>query len=242
MRSAIDQIYRATGKANDGQIVRQDLREQTFNALVRFHKILCRAREHGELSALRRTAARQIDVEPGLSIELPHQAFFVSGFEVPVIRHGRRRGMIETGEQEFNRLVAIGSSMDQRVGAAGGRQTLIRGVIIAVRQQHDGNFAQSFMFAEGSAELEAVDARHQNIADHGIGQRRFGFCQRFSAVFCRRHTETEIGEISGQQFQLFRVIIDGQNDPSGSRHVFRGPTGGQMAAHRADSKTTAPPA
>ena len=123
MRSAIDQIYRATGKANDGQIVRQDLREQTFNALARFHKILRRAREHGELSALRRTAARQIDVEPGLSIELPHQAFFVSGFEVPVIRHGRRRGMIETSEQEFNRLVAIGSSMDQRVGAAGGRQT-----------------------------------------------------------------------------------------------------------------------
>ena len=105
LRSAIDQIYRATGKANDGQIVRQDLREQTFNALARFHKILRRAREHGELSALRRAAARQIDVEPGLSIELPHQAFFVSGFEVPVIRHGQRRGMIETGEQKFNRLI-----------------------------------------------------------------------------------------------------------------------------------------
>src|SRR5258705_6476377 len=138
-------------------------------------------------------------VERGWRWHWPQRVSLSSASVLAVRGGGWPARLLEPRDQAWTRLFAIRSSMDQRVGAAGGRQSLILGIIVAVRQQYDRNFAQPLVFADGSAELEAVDARHQNVGDHGIGQGRLGFHQRFRAVFRRRYAETKIGEIGGQQ-------------------------------------------
>src|ERR1044071_5247970 len=102
--SFIDQVNRAAGKPDHGQIVRQNFRKQTLDALAWFQETLRRAGEHRNLRALGGAATRQIDAQPRLTVELAHHALFVSGLETLVVRRRRRRRLVQALQQNLHSL------------------------------------------------------------------------------------------------------------------------------------------